>query len=81
MSLAKQGMDKLRNIPVVLEIDGFTAMILISQIQLALRHPRNDGPSSEIARELAIHMQSKITGIDASVDLALQMGWNPDYDV
>lgn len=74
-------MNKLRRQPVILEIDGLTAMILIAQLQLALRNKKNSGPSSKVAHELARQLQFKIQGIDASVDLILEMGWNPDYDV
>ena len=81
MSLFEQSADKLRNTEIVLNIDGELAIILVSQLQLALRHPVNNGPSSKSVKQFALMLQNKLRGIDASVDIVLEMGWNPDYDI
>lgn len=80
MSIGKEGLDKLRATPVVIEVDGLTAMILLGNIQLALRHKSNTGPSAEIVKEFGELLQNKLRGIDAVADLTMEMGWDPEYD-
>jgi crotonobetainyl-CoA:carnitine CoA-transferase CaiB-like acyl-CoA transferase len=62
---------------IVIEIDIVTAMALISQIQLALRHPANKGTAAHIARHV-------IDGIIAQLPPAMQelakLGYDERYD-
>ncbi|MGL5809720.1 MAG: hypothetical protein ACRCYQ_07240 [Nocardioides sp.] len=55
--------------------------ILISQIQLALRHPNNVGTSAEIAREIALNMTEAVCHYVPEARESIEQGWNPAYDV
>lgn len=46
--------------PVVLRMSKLSAWVLLSQLQLALRHPENVGPTSEIARTIAMNVQEAL---------------------
>lgn len=63
-----------------LSIRPVDAWILLSQLQLALRHPQNTGPSAEAARQIARRLQSIVAPHGALAAVA-ERGWNPDYDV
>lgn len=59
------------------------ALILIGQLQLALRHPENRGPSTEIVREVIAHMAQAIaTATDTPEVLqVVAMGSHPEFDM
>lgn len=59
------------------------ALILISQLQLALRHPENKGPSTEIARQMISNMAQVIaTATDTPEVLEIvAMGSHPEFDM
>jgi hypothetical protein len=57
------------------------AFILISQLQLALRHPENDGGGSAIAREIAEHLTDALCFHIPEARALIELGWNPDNDV
>lgn len=64
-----------------LVISPVDAWILLSQLQLALRHPENQGPSAEIARKIARFLQEsmQLTGTLAEVaELGWQKGGEPE---
>ncbi len=61
-----------------LEIDCITAVIMISHIQLATRHPKNHGPSSEIAKETARKLQKAVCDVNPGVAELMEFGWNPE---
>ena len=62
--------------PVALTIDKVSAWVLVAQLQLALRHPANNGPTSEIARHIATTI---LEGLSLDPDSALarlaEQGW------
>ena len=74
---------KLGNCSEIVEIASTPARlyILISHIQLALRHPNNTGPSAEIAREIAMNMTEAVCHHVPEAREVIEMGWNPAYDV
>jgi hypothetical protein len=57
------------------------AFILIAQLQLALRHPENDGGSSAIAYEIAEHLADAICHHIPEARELIEAGWNPENDI
>ncbi len=69
----------LQGRPCVLQLDGPEAFALLGQIQLACRHPRNLGPSRQIAERIGRLIQATVATTPALAAVA-EMGWNPAYD-
>lgn len=67
--------------PLEMAIMPFRAFVLVAQLQLALRHPDNQGSSAEIARDIATRLQTLLGQIDPAIAEALEQGWNPEFDV
>lgn len=63
-----------------LSIRPVDAWVLLSQLQLALRHTQNTGPSAEIARTFARRLQSLVAPHGALAIVA-ERGWDAGYDV
>jgi len=62
--------------PVALTIGKVAAWVLLGQLQLALRHPENNGPSSEIARQIAMSIQEAICpDPDSALARVAELGW------
>lgn len=58
----------------------FHAMVIVAQMQLALRHPENKGPSSEDARAIARHLITaarlwQLVPAEAFQEWAAELGW------
>jgi hypothetical protein len=64
-----------------IDLDVVTAMSIIAQIQLALRHPGNTGKSAAIAASFARVLQELIVAVAPENERIIEMGWNPDLDV
>lgn len=66
-------------LPVILDFQ--TVVALIPQLQLALRHPANQGPSSQLTRHIVdtLITRVQIMALPAIAAL-LRLGDNPDYD-
>ena len=60
--------------PVILELTKLHAWSPLSEIQLALRHPQNRGPTSDIVRKLAEALQAKAATTPALAEVA-RRGW------
>jgi hypothetical protein len=65
--------------PIIMELPGETAWYLFMNLQLALRHPGNTGPSAEFVRKFALELQEKLAITPALRELA-EKGWDPNYD-
>jgi len=65
-----------------LVVSPFEAWVLLSQLQLALRHPLNTGLSARVARRLADRFTEIAAPANAPtlVEIA-RRGWQPEYDV
>ena len=50
-------------------------------LQLALRHPDNDGPGAKAMLKLAKELQERIAPIGSPAYDIIEMGWNTEYDV
>jgi hypothetical protein len=46
--------------PVLLQMDKVSAWVLLTHLQLALRHPENNGPTAQIARNIALSIQEAL---------------------
>jgi len=72
--------DKLESLPnVTLTFSAVQLFILMSQLQLALRHPGNVGHSAIIAKDMAKLFQS-IIAKDGDLATIAEMGWHSGYD-
>lgn len=67
--------------PVHLEIAGIEAWVILSQMQLALRHPGNIGPASKAAYQLARTLQSLIAPQGTALGRLAERGWHEVFDV
>ena len=65
--------------PVILEMSKLQAWVLLCQIQLALRHPKNIGPTSKLVKDLALELQNKIATTPALATVAGR-GWDTKFD-
>lgn len=63
-----------------LDLDAATAFTVLGHLQLALRHPDNDGPAAAVARAVAIEIQAQVAVTPALAQVAAA-GWCPAYDV
>ncbi len=57
------------------------AVILVGQIQLALRHPANTGPSAMRVRDIALHLQTALGRVDPVLEQLCKLGWDKRYDL
>ena len=64
-----------------IELDLHSALCLVANLQLALRHPGNTGPSAGVARRVVdgIIARFESTGYPAHAELA-RLGDNSAYD-
>jgi hypothetical protein len=63
-----------------LDLSPLDAWVLLSQIQLALRHPGNQGESARIARGIAKRLQC-IVAPHGALAIIAERGWDSNYDV
>lgn len=66
--------------PVLLELDVASAICIISNIQLARRHPANNGQAGMLAERVARILQEKIGEKFPEVEHMLELGWDEKYD-
>jgi hypothetical protein len=57
------------------------AIAILSQLQVALRHPENNGDLSKIATEVARGLQRGICLEIPEIQPILELGWNPIKDL
>lgn len=62
--------------PIIIQMCGLEALIILSQLQLALRHPDNTSETAIIARKFAKEIAKHI-GITASLRKLIELGWKP----
>lgn len=63
-----------------IELTILQAISIIGNLQLALRHPANNGPSADIAKKFIERLREIISKDSAELDLIIQAGYNPDFD-
>jgi hypothetical protein len=64
---------------VTVKLSALEAWILMSQIQLALRHPENKGEPAKIVETIARTIQKEFDVDPVLTELAEQ-GWHAEYD-
>jgi hypothetical protein len=69
-----------RKAPIRLLLTPLDMWILLSQIQLACRHPENTGPSREHAERIARQFQ-EIVAFKGALRIVAERGWDAQYDV
>ena len=73
--------DGMQSQSITVEIDCITAISIIGQLQLASRHPANNGLSQKEAEKFARLMQAAIAAKFPAMTELMELGWNPDYDI
>ena len=63
-----------------IEIPALDAFCLIGQLQLALRHPQNTGPTAQMTREFAERL-ILIAATTPALRAIAELGWDPNFDV
>jgi hypothetical protein len=73
--------EDLDDFTVPLHLDLNSALALVGNLQLALRHPDNTGSAAAVARQIIDGLIARMTasGLEANAELA-RLGDNPDYD-
>lgn len=61
-------------------LNAASVVLLIGNLQLALRHPHNDGAPAEFARGLVHELIERFAGLDPRIAAYLRMGDNPARD-
>lgn len=81
--ISKVAMSKIfeRNMPVVLELDAAMTLSIISQLQLAFRHPQNTGPSREMVEKFIRYVIDKLDPEKGEIYQFFVMGFDKNYDV
>lgn len=67
--------------PLKLDINVFTLMCVVANIQLALRHPGNTGPSTEAAQAFVLETQKELGSVHPIFARMIDQGWDPRFDV
>jgi hypothetical protein len=66
--------------PFILETTAVHAWAIMTHIQLALRHPKNKGPTAAMAKEIAQKMIEVLAPPGTALREVADRGWNPKYD-
>ena len=78
----KEALERLRSLPLFhLEISPVNALMLVSQLQLALRHPENKGEAAHQMKGLALLIQGELMNQVPELSNLLNAGWHPEFDV
>jgi len=64
-----------------LELTVLEAMTLLGQIQLALRHPANRGPSANLVRKIAQVLEEFLSKCGPATSEICRRGWVSEHDV
>lgn len=66
--------------PLIMNLSKFQAWVIFCHLQLALRHPRNIGPTAKHARAIAEHLERQLATTPALKRVAVA-GWDPQQDL
>ena len=73
-------MKQIGNRPLVIKTDLGMASSIISQLQLAMRHPENTGITRQTVEKFTRDLIEQIDPDRGDLYELLMMGFNPDYD-
>ena len=76
----KTACERLAAGKVQIDVDGFTALCLLGQLQLASRHPANTGHPVQVASVFARELEARIIAIEPTFAAICAAGWNPAMD-
>jgi hypothetical protein len=65
---------------ITVQYNTIQALGLLGTLQLALRHPRLEGPTSRYMRELATHLEMFLAECGPATKRLCACGWNPEDD-
>lgn len=60
--------------PMAVEFPQELAFMVVSQLQLAFRHPSNTGPTRRVVEEFAQQLRGRICAPGSALDVVIQMG-------
>lgn len=63
-----------------LDIDPRLMLVVVAELQLALRHPENTGPTRRKIERLTRDWQAWLVELEPDLAEVLELGWNPEYD-
>lgn len=66
--------------PIVLTLPVVHAIVLLGNLQLALRYPSNTGAPARTARRIAEQLQTAIVAHVPEIAQFLDQGWDPTHD-
>lgn len=66
--------------PLTVELPPVLAFGLISQLQLAFRHPDNTGPGRRQAEAFVESLRGRLCAPGSAVDVVIMMGADPRFD-
>ena len=73
--------NKLKTLPnLKIELSPVDALCILATIQWALRHPKNVGPSSQVAGEFARRLQDYLS-VNDEIKQICEKGWDSKCDV
>ena len=64
---------------VILDLSKMEAWMLFAELQFALRHPENTGPSARVAHNIAKQIEQRVA-TTAKLRLLATAGWDPKFD-
>lgn len=71
---------RLNNLEIRLILKGFEALVILGQLQLALRHPGQSEQLSTTTTEIARRIQSHLA-LTSSLNEMMERGWDPKHDI
>lgn len=63
-----------------IEFDPWVAFCVVSALQLALRHPAFNGPTSRVVRDCVDDMIAHLSDGDVEIAVLMKRGYEPPYD-
>ena len=73
--------ERLRATWIDFTMDGFTAMILVGALQLALRHPAYPETIRPTVAKATENIINGIRQISPTIAMTCDLGWDPIFDV
>ena len=67
--------------PAVIETDRLTLFMLVAQVQMAMRHPQNQGPSRERVEGFCRDLGAALAPAGSAAARIIEMGWDPTEDI
>lgn len=66
--------------PITLKLGADAGFFLLCQLQLALRHPANTGPTAQIIKNFALELQQRLVMQCPEAEEVIEKGWHPAFD-